>query len=321
MKYNFVIFGTVFDWYRFMYQDILKEDNVKYYGDINELFTPWERILYKIHFSKKVNKIVNLPNKEIRFKQALKKIRFQNSNPICFIWFSHFLIEIQRGMVETIKEVMPDSKHVYYFTDAKYFKEKNLNWLSEKMDVIGVFDPGAAEKNGLEFWPNVYPHQEQPRHEIEYDLCFIGKDKGRKRKLEEIACLCEERGVRIAFYLLTFEKERNQKNIHYIDTLIPYEKTLEIVQKSRCLLELEMEERNTCSVRVQEAVIFHKKILTDNVNVEKMPCCKGSAFIRYFEQPEDIDWDFVKADEQVDYHYQGEFSAKTFLEKVQEQLS
>ena len=54
------------------------------------------------------------------------------------------------------------------------------------MDVIGVFDPGAAEKNELEFWPNVYPHLEQPKYEIEYYLCFIGKDKGRKNCIENL---------------------------------------------------------------------------------------------------------------------------------------
>lgn len=320
MKYNFVIFATVFDWYRYMYQDIIGEDNVKYYGDINELFTPWEKILYKVHFSKKVNRIINLPYKEIWFKRALKKIEFQNTNPICFIWYSHFLTEIKRGIVEEIRKELPDSKHVYYFTDAKRVETEDLEWLKQKMDVMGVFDPVVAEKKEIEFWPNVYPHILETKCEEEYDLCFIGKDRGRKEKLEEIARMCEEKGIRTAFYLLTSSKERAVSSINYMDELIPYEKALEIVKKSRCLLELRMDALNTCSVRVQEAVIFNKKILTDNYNVERMPCCNGSKYIAYFNEVEDVDWSFVKDSVGVDYSYDGQFSAKAFLKTIWEKL-
>ena len=320
MNYNFVIFATVFDWYRYMYQDILGQENVQFYGDINELFNPIERALYKVHFSKKINKIMNLPGKEIWFKRALKKIQFQNSNSVCFIWYSHFLTEIKRGMVEAIKKEMPDSKHVYYITDAKHADAEELDWLKQKMDAIGVFDPTIAEAHDIEFWPNVYPSTKEQKYEEEYDLCFIGKDKGRKSKLEEIALLCEEKGLRTAFYLMTPSKERPAQNIHYIDELIPYKKTLEIMLKSKCLLELKMDNLNTCSVRVQEAVIFNKKLLTDNKNVAKMPCCADSQYISYFDTVEEIDWNFVKEPENVDYHYAGEFSAKAFLETIQEKL-
>lgn len=320
MNYNFVIFGTVFDWYRYMYQDILGQENVKFYGDINELFTPLERALYKVHFSKKVNRIVNLPCKEIWFKKALNKIKFQNSNPICFIWYSHFLTEIKRGMVEAIRKELPNSKHVYYFTDAKRVETEDLDWLRQKMDVMGVFDPVVAEKRNLEFWPNVYPKVEVQDSAEKYDLCFIGKDKGRKDKLEEIAEVCKEKGIRTAFYLMATKDEREADNIHYLDELIPYEKTLELVQKSKCLLELRMDNLNTCSVRVQEAVIFNKKLLTDNRNVAKMPCCTDTRHISYFDNLDEIDWNFIKETEPVDYHYAGQFSAKAFLETIQEKL-
>jgi hypothetical protein len=139
--------------------------------------------------------------------------------------------------------------------------------------------------------------------------------------LEEIAASCEKKGIRAAFYLRTFEQERPQKNIHYLDELIPYEETLDIIKRSKCLLELKINEINTCSVRVQEAVIYNKKLLTDNKNVYKMPCCKGDNNISYFDNTEDIDWDFLLDNEPADYHYKDEFSAAKLLENISARLS
>lgn len=316
MNYNFVFFATTFDWYKFMYKDLLQRKDVQFFEDFSELLNPIEKKLYRIHFSKKVNRIVRLPFKNIWFHKAIQRIEFETEKPICFIWFSHYMHEIERGFVSIVKEELPDSKHVFYFTDAKNITEKNLAVLRPIMDRIGVFDPICAEKNNLEFWPNLYPDTEQKESEILYDICFIGKDRGRQEKLEEIARACDARGIKTAFYLLTDHDKNSVGSIHYIDRLIPYEEALSLVRSSKCVLELQIERVKSCSLRVQEAIILGKKLLTDNVNVKKMPCCEKSGNVTYFSEVSEIPWEDVLDTEPVDYGYKGEFSGNEFLKNI-----
>ena len=138
MKYNFVIFATTFDWYKIMYSEVLERPDVRFYQDINEFFSPVERTLYKLHMSRKVNRVISLPNKERWFKKVVNQIQFENQNPVCFIWYSHFVREIKRGMLDYIKMVLPDSKHVMYYTDAKNVKEEEISQY-EFSDLLEIY--------------------------------------------------------------------------------------------------------------------------------------------------------------------------------------
>lgn len=93
-----------------------------------------------------------------------------------------------------------------------------------------------------------------------------------------------------------------------------------MVRRSRCILELKVEPDCSCSLRVQEAVIYNKKLITNNKNVYSMPCCKDNKWIYYYEKLEDIDWNFIRRDETVDFHYQQEYSAQNWLERIEKIL-
>jgi hypothetical protein len=207
-----------------------------------------------------------------------------------------------------------------YYTDAKNVNEEELRWLSGKMDRIGVFDPAVAQNFGLEFWPNVYPSKPDNPVKEEYDLCFIGNDKGRLPLLEQIADECRTHGITTAFYVKGSSPEKRCDNIHYLDEYLPYPVVVDIVRRSRTLLELRTKPYDTWSVRAQEAIVFNKKLLTDNPNRNAMPCKVNTDAVSVFEDAAQIDWAFVKKEMQVDYQYHGEFSASAFLEHIQETI-
>jgi hypothetical protein len=230
------------------------------------------------------------------------------------------MIEIIKGMMDYFKKTLPGSKHVLFYTDAKNVGADVLQYLQGRTDLIGVFDRGIAKEYQIEFWPNVYPAVSAEKVPEEYDLCFIGNDKGRLELLEQIADLCKAQDINAAFYVKSRDKKHRCENIHYIDAYLPYELVQDIVKRSRCLLELRIQPYDTWSVRAQEAVVFNKKLLTNNPKIDCMPCDVKRDYVSVFEKPEDIDWNFVRAKEPVDHHYRGEFSASAFLNKIQEQL-
>jgi hypothetical protein len=232
------------------------------------------------------------------------------------------LNEIKNGLADYVKDVYPDAKNVFYFTDIKNIDSEVLAFLREKMDMIGVFDPKIAQKWDLDYWPNVYPTVEHTSDEDNrYDLCFMGSDRGRKDILEKVAQKCKQHHIRTAFYIVSDEENPELDNIHYLKTPLAYEKVVDIMSKTNCILELRVEPYNSSSVRVQEAVVYDKKLLTNNPNSTTMPGCVAGENVLCFDSVEEIDWNFVTARKNTANHYQSEYSLQTSLEIIEQKLN
>ena len=325
MKYNYVFFLTGFSLYKYMYQEMQKMENVKIFWEKEDLLDGLP-LFYKrasrIYLSQKLNRIINLPNKKQWYDLAMRRIGFKNDLPICFVWHYNFYKEMKAGMLRDIKSIYPDARHVFMFSDPVFIEEKVIAELRKEVDIISVFDPKAAEKYNLLFLPNIYPMIENKSSDSEYDLCFVGAERGRENEIIEMAHACKEHSIKAKFVVHTKDYDKreieNDLNIKYIRSKIPYEEVKQLVERSKCILELKIEPFNTCSLRVQEAVVLKKKILTNNPNIYRMPCCaEDSSGVRLYHKVDEIDWDFLKREEEVDYHYDGEYSAEKLIKRIE----
>ena len=61
------------------------------------------------------------------------------------------------------------------------------------------------------------------------------------------------------------------------------------------------------SIRYFEAIVYNKKLLTNNRHLEELPFY-NSHFMRCFRDASEIDWNWVKKPEDIDYQYDGSFS-------------
>lgn len=321
LKYNFVMLTSVHDYYKYMYSEMDTMNNVKMYGDVFDFFSSIERKIYSRCVRKKrENRVCSSPIVNFFFGLILNRIKFEKERPLCFIYYTHYLQEIRNDIVRYIRKKYPDSKHVFFFADPAQVKSETIDFLRSPevgMDAIGVFDYNMAIKYNIEHWPNIYPHKKESVGNVIYDLCFVGVDKGRKDTIEKIAEECKEKEIKIAFYLKTDDKDKKETNINYIDELMPYRDVVEITQKSKCILELDIPEYHTCTLRMQEAIIFNKKILTNNKEVCSMPYFKDSKNVIFFDDIKEIDWNRVVSNEIGDYAYTGDFSMRKILEKIQ----
>jgi len=323
LRYNYVIFSANYDWYKYIYQDV-ENIGVKIVYGIDEILSAMEKKVY-FRLMNKSNKTIKLRlNHRYCFANALNRIMFKEDKPVCYMYHWQHMSMLRNGFVTYVRKVQPASKHSFYFTDGKRVNEETINYLKNiiGVDQIGVFDPGLAEKYKLNFWPNIYNMQQKSAEcpaDERYDLCFVGSDRGRINKIEEIAKRCDIEKVRGAFYVYTSERS-NVTNINYINNLLPYEKVVDLLANSKCILELKTEPYSTCSLRVQEAIVYNKKILTNNVNVYNMPCCEESKYIQYFDDVEKIDWEWIKRNDKVEFNYNDEFSMESFLNTVEKSL-
>lgn len=69
------------------------------------------------------------------------------------------------------------------------------------------------------------------------------------------------------------------------------------------------------TLRVYEAVVYNKKLLTNNRKILTFKYY-DPRYIQFFESVEDIDWDWIKEVSDVDYGYMGDFSPKKILSQL-----
>ena len=89
---------------------------------------------------------------------------------------------------------------------------------------------------------------------------------------------------------------------------------------SKCVLEFMQEGQNGATLRYFEAVCYNKKLLTDNPNITEFPYY-DSRWMRVFKNVEDIDVNWLKENDEVDYQYKGDFSPVELVAYVQKKFS
>lgn len=63
MNYNYVIFATDYDLYKYTFQDAVQQCNAQFYCDVKDLMNPIEKILYRVCFNERLNQKINVPFK------------------------------------------------------------------------------------------------------------------------------------------------------------------------------------------------------------------------------------------------------------------
>ena len=107
--YNFVVFGDNWDLYKVSFNDIIVMDNVRYIGSPSNFRSRINKLLFRIHWSPKLNKIINLPFKCI-WNSGYYKFNFPNNKPICFVFFYPWVIYEKEGLLVYLRKKYLNSK-------------------------------------------------------------------------------------------------------------------------------------------------------------------------------------------------------------------
>lgn len=322
MKYNYVIFGDETDFMRIAYKDLEGLPWVKYL---------WKRIdtdsrvltnLYRLHTSPISNRLFRLPWQKIWNRMAFRG-NFEDGKPICFLFFFKERW-FKNGLIEYLREQFPGCKIAIFCQDlAHKFFSDGFEKTAVKMDLSLSFDHADAEKYGMDYYPLVYSPYDVPEDDSieESDVYFVGKAKDRLPQILAAYEKLRDEGLKCEFYItgVAPEEQKYADEIHYCGQM-SYVENLKHVKKTKCLLEIMQGGGHGYTLRACEAIMYNKKMITDNPQISKAPFYRPE-LISVFSCAEDIDPSFVTAEPaDADYGWKDKLSPIKLLEYIDERI-
>lgn len=104
--------------------------------------------------------------------------------------------------------------------------------------------------------------------DIETDLYFIGKDKGRLSILNDLSEVLNQKDIRYKFQVIPDKhKKYTNQDKKFLHSPIKYSDVIENSYKSRCILELVGSSNRGITYRVLESIILKRKLVTNNIDL------------------------------------------------------
>jgi hypothetical protein len=256
-----------------LYNDVIGRDNVLYVPGPQASKRGVKKFLYRLHFNKKLNRILPLPFKSL-WNRSYFTCSFKERKPICFILFRDWVsLDKYTGYISWLKRRYPGSKFVWFLHD--FIANHNDFYTGEVLDIDyykRVFDrvftchPSEAAERGLVFHKVPISKLYNNSPATRCDVLFVGKDKGRLERLLHIYDSLTQKGARCRFFVLgssckTIDPSR--EGFILLDRPMPYREGQAWAAESNCLLELRADSRAGETLRASEALIYGKKLITD----------------------------------------------------------
>ena len=280
--------------------------------------TTIQRIFYSIK-----RRIGILPGKYVYYCYSdLFKI-IPNISHLVIIDGALNVIEISE--LEKCRQLNPNLKIILYLINSIDAQSPIMKGVRPKMKVfdwdrIYTFDEEDAQKFGYEYLGFCYysSHYMSEKTGVTNDAYFVGGLKGkRENTIYDTYKHLVSNGVNCMFDLMPFDETKPTPlpGANFYRGWKPYADILEKVQKSNCIIEICQQGQNGATLRYFEAVTMNKKLLTNNKNIINFPFY-NSKWMKIFSTTEEIDYEWVKTRELIDYKYKGEFSPTHFVDYV-----
>ncbi len=290
---------------------------------IPDFMPQWVRFLFCIHTSKKINKKIRLPFQKLWYPIYFKKKK--ETKPYCFVVARY---DLPIDYLTYLKKKYPDCRLVKIHRDLvkitynyEGYSEKNMRNI---FDLRMTYDIGEGKLYGFPTFNEIESKINVPIAN-EYPLCdvfFAGKAKDRLEKLVKAYDIFEKAGLKCEFYItnVSLEEQVQRDGITYSDKYMPYIDMLYKSVNARCILDINQEGAVGYTSRIIEAIIYNKKLITDNITVLKSKYYDQHA-IQYIKIIEDIDPQFVNQNCEVNYCYEGDFSPIHLIYQIDRELT
>lgn len=307
--------------------DICENDQTDVKFLYAEKATGLGRYIQRIVTSKKLNRIVRMPLRthwEIGYREVKPLLSETEDNYVIFVPGEQWYWRTSPSLIRNLRKYHKNCKLVYYFVDgversyitSRVSEEFLLDYLKQ-FDLVCTYSRQDAAKYGFAFVEIPVCHLPCPTGENPaYTLHFSGVDKNRADLLSGIKSRLESAGLNHFLHVVASpNSDRTRKDISY-SAFKDYSEVVRDMQRANCACEIIAMHNSSATLRYKEAIIYKKKLLTNNPSIFLLPYY-NEHYMRYFEKPEDVDLEWLGRIEDVDYGYKGDFTARHFLETVE----
>ncbi|OOM80322.1 hypothetical protein [Clostridium sp. BL-8] len=281
------------------------------------------KMLNKLHFSNKINSIINLP-----FKNVWKRLLPIQESDIAEFDNTYIIFQSNVKFPPKYLKYLKGKygcKVILYLPDTveKLGIAKNVDQFSRYVrknciDLCFSFDPKDCQKFDLIFFDIYSKVVYDCDNIVRNDLFYVGncRNKNRLNILLNVFEACRNY-VNSELYLfgVDLQQQKYSNKIRY-NKYLPYNTVINKILSSNCILELVNENQIGNTLRFKEAICYNKKLLTTNKNVINSKYYNEN-YIRMFTNIDEIDKEWISKREKVDYGYSGEFSPKALLNMIE----
>ena len=307
-----------------VYSDLFHDERAEFFEILPRVDDPILRAIRKVHCSGRVSSIVKLPFRD-KWHSALDDYVWDPDTEYHIVFLSCPFIKRPISYWAKLKKEHNVKYSMYELSAndsvaAKSIKqEEAINEFDRKVgfEHILTTHPDEAKKYGyIHCYYCCSMVGGNSSDVIENDLYLINNAKGRLKNFLDVYECARQNDVKSLFRITGVDKkdQRYSDEIIY-NKFLSYPETVEEIKKSNCLFEVLGKSQTSASMHYFEAVIYNKKLLTDNKNVVHLPFYDPE-YMHYYEKPEDIDWDWVKERIPIDYHYDGRYSPINLIDKI-----
>ncbi len=302
--FRLIIFGDDWDVYQFAYKELIDNPHVVYIPT----FRPkgFLGLIQRIQFNPRLNRFIRLPFKSLWNGYYLRNV---HEEYLCFLVFENWLrLESEINLLPFLKGHYKKAKVVCFTQDLidrikdHYTRESiDVEHIKQYSDLCISYDVSDANKYAFDYHPTVFSSIKLGKKSDSFavDLYFLGRDKGRLPMLIDISREAKQRGLKCRFILIDVPKNKRiqSEGIIYVDGNISYSENLYNSANCHCIVEMLQMQALSPTFRVWEAITFNKKLLTNNDNIRHSEFY-DEKYVSVFHSCKDIDWDFVKHEQQ-----------------------
>ena len=151
---------------------------------------------------------------------------------------------------------------VYFWNPIK--KSENIKKL-KKYFRVSTYSAYDAKKYQLEYNPTFYIGTlVKCKEEIVYDAIFLGRNKSRLPILEKIYTFFDN-----PYFYIVKDNIEESKILDLKTISLPYENYLNILVKTKSIVEILYSDNADFSLRTMEALFYQKKLITNNKCIAK----------------------------------------------------
>lgn len=314
-----IVFKSSYDYYNYLLSDLSKCKDIYVYDSPLKLTIKQRVILKILNLLNNKKKLIKIYNMLLNiFEEIFPNIpKYADAS---IIVFDNFVFYEDDRFHNWIRSINGNGKLISINYNVISKNEERLKNLKKKYDVNYSFDLENCKENDFNHFWGIYSSVKVSNISTSIDLFFLGLDKGRYPILKEIYDELKVRKFKTNFIVISDDVSPFMMEGFIVQNQrVSYAESILGIENTECILEIVTNEQNGLSLRAIEALVYNKKLLTNNKSILKSPYY-NQEFIQYFDKVSDIDFNFLLRKIKVNYNCESDFSPINLINQINSKL-